>query len=295
MKSCWLGLLLLLPAAPAAAATIEPAAMPGLCVTIDGAEGSVSRPCDQSPAQQLDLPRGTGPIRLGARCLAPRGAGLYPPLFAEACDGSPAQQWTLAPGGEIRSAAGRCLALLGLSSRDGERVYGGACPKERPGQSWHTVAVRPRIWSPARSWLRWQGADGLCLSWIDAGSFVGLAPCNANAGSEQRFSFDRNGVTQIRSRSGCITSNAMTRGVVVTRCAAGPHAIWTVTDGGSLTDGNGLCLEPRKAGGRWIAAMARCQGTVGQRWRIAAGPCGHHPIGERPLTGNMEGSSERQR
>lgn len=273
MNTALFGILMLSLSPSDGAELLQPATMPGMCLTIDEDEGSVSVPCNPSRAQHLTLPHGeAGPIRLGERCLAPRGTGLYPPVFAEACDGSQAQKWTLSPEGEVRNAAGRCLSVLGLSSRDGERIYAGGCPKERAGQYWRVVDADAQSYSPVRGWLKWQGDEELCLGWIEAGSFVGLTRCNPNAGSEQRLSFDRDYPTQIRSRSGCLTSNAMTGGIVVTRCTAGPRATWTLNSEGQLTDGAGYCAEAWKDGDHWAVGMAKCNDTAAQRWNLAPLP-----------------------
>lgn len=254
-------------AAPAAAQTLQPARLPGMCVTIDAAEGSVSRPCDQSEAQNFLLPReAPGPIRHGQACLAPRGEGLYPSLHPEACDGSPAQTWTISAEGEVRNGAGRCLALLGQSSRTGERVYGGHCPREGAAHQWAAKANGQEIYDNVRGRLRWGGAQDLCLAWTR--SSIGLAPCGENF--EQLFAFDRRGPSQFRSMSGCLTSFPAAGGLNIAECHVGPDKIWMLQESGLLSNGDGVCVEPEQNGERWSAGLARCAMKPEQSWTFEA-------------------------
>ena len=93
-------------AAPAVAQTpepmtLQPERLPGMCVTLAGSPGgaSVSLPCEGAERQVFVMPgEAGGPIRQGDQCLAPRGTGYYPQLFAETCDGSPEQTWTMNAG-----------------------------------------------------------------------------------------------------------------------------------------------------------------------------------------------------
>jgi hypothetical protein len=119
--------------------TLQPDRLPGMCISMSGpkADRSISIPCDGSTREKFVLPPAEGgPIQHGDKCLVPKGQGYYPPLFAETCDGSPEQTWTMNEERELRSAAGRCISLLGASSRTGEMVFAGECPKAGAAHQW---------------------------------------------------------------------------------------------------------------------------------------------------------------
>lgn len=256
---------------PASARTLEPATLPGMCVTIDPVEGSVSRPCDGSSAQRLTLPEaGPGPIRLGDACLAPRGGGNYPPLMPASCDGSPGQSWTISADRGVRNDDGRCLALLGLSARDGERVYGAPCPTLYPPQAWRARTFDPLAHTPARGRLRWAPRSDLCLSLVQPGTFIGLEPCAEVQRWEQIFSYDSRAPGQFRMSGTCLSGNARTGGLALRRCRVEPAMRWTLEEDGALSDGASHCVEPRLMNGRWVAALRSCDATVEQRWTFEA-------------------------
>ncbi len=255
---------------PASAQTLEPARLPGMCVTIDPREGSVSRACDDSPTQRLVLPVATpGPIRLGDFCLAPRGGGLYPPLAPMPCDGSPAQSWTISAEQGVRNGEGRCLALLGLSGRDGERVYGEPCPTRYPPQAWLVRPFDPLAHAPARGRLRWAAQPDLCLGHVRPGSFVGLEPCAEVQRWEQIFSFDRRRPGQFRVSGTCLSGNAGTGGLSLSRCRVEPAMQWRLEESGALSSGS-RCVQPRRANRRWVAVLTSCAATPEQRWTFEA-------------------------
>ena len=242
-----------------------------MCLTIDAYEGSVSRPCDSAPAQDFVLPEGApGPIRLGDQCLAPRGGGYYPPLFAEACTGAPAQIWEIAENGAIVNGDGRCLAVLGLVSRDGTRVYASECPDREYAQTWRALANNQYDYEPLLGRIRWQSDSTLCLTWIQQGSFIGLAMCGDRSAGEQIFSFDRAHMGQFRARSACMRSAAAFGGIRLGDCYVDPSATWMLMDGAMLFNGNGHCVEPRQENGRWIARMNNCTASTEQRWQFEA-------------------------
>jgi hypothetical protein len=257
--ACW--------AMPSSARTLEPATIPGMCVTIDPAEGSVSRPCDGSPAQRLALPEaGPGPIRLGDACLAPRGGGLYPPLFPERCDGSPGQSWTISAEQGVRNGDGRCLALLGLSARDGERVYGASCPTRYAPQAWRVRAVETTAYAPARGRLRWAARPDLCLGYVRPGGFIGLEPCAEVVRWEQSFSFNRRAPGQFRMSGNCLDGNPRTGSLALQRCRVDPAMQWMFEEGGALSNGASRCIAPRRVNDRWIAELTSCATTPAQNW-----------------------------
>jgi len=255
---------------PASGQTLRPATLPAMCVTIDEREGSVSRPCDGSTAQRLVLPAaGPGPLRLRGSCLAPRGGGLYPPLAATRCDGSAGQQWTISAEQGVRNGEGRCLALLGLSGRDGERVYGASCPTRYPPQAWRVRAFDPQAHAPARGRLRWAARPDLCLGLVRPGSFVGLEPCAEVQRWEQIFSFDRRAPGQFRVSGTCLSANPLAGGLALTRCRVEPALQWVLREDGALSNRSG-CVEPRLADGRWVAKLTACAATPEQRWTFEA-------------------------
>lgn len=256
------------------AQTLEPARLPGMCVTIDPHEGSVSRPCDKSSSQSFVLPArdAPGPIRYGEACLAPRDDGNYPQLVPQACDAAPAQTWTISAEGHVRNGAGRCLSLLGLSSRTGERVYGGHCPNHGDPHEWVAKSLDQEIYDQVRGRLRWRGDASLCLSWVEQGSFIGLAACNENNALNQVFSFDRHDPGQFRARSSCLTSNQITGLVRLADCYVSPDKTWMLQDGSLLSDGHGLCLEARMEGERWVSRMRACAVIPEQSWDFVAAP-----------------------
>lgn len=255
-------------ATPATARTLEPATLPGMCVTLDPVEGSVSRPCDGSVAQRLILPEArAGPIRQGDACLAPRGGGLYPPLFPERCDGSPRQAWTISAEQGVRNGEGQCLTLLGLSARDGERVYGAPCPTRREPQVWRVRAFDPDAHAPVRGRLRWAAQPDLCLGYVRSGSFVGLEPCAEVQRWEQAFSFDRHSPGQFRVSGTCLVGNPRTGSLALQRCRVDAAMRWALEEGGALSDGDSRCVTPRRlADERWIAELTPCAATSAQRW-----------------------------
>ncbi|MBX3560687.1 MAG: RICIN domain-containing protein [Sphingomonas sp.] len=252
---------------PASARTLEPATLPGMCVTIDPVEGSVSRPCDGSAAQRLALPEtGPGPMRLGDACLAPRGGGNYPPLVPLRCDGSPGQSWTISADHVVRNGEGRCLALLALSARDGARVYAAPCPARYPPQAWRIRAFDSLGYAPTRGRLRWAPRPDLCLSLVRPGTFIGLEPCAEVHRWEQVFSFDRRGPGQFRMSGTCLSGNAGSGGLALRRCRVNPEMHWLLEEGGALSNGASHCIEPRLTNGRWVAALTLCAAIREQRW-----------------------------
>lgn len=253
---------------PARAQTLEPERLPGMCLTIDPQQGSISRPCDIGGAQDFVLPDGgPGPIRLGEQCLAPRGGGNYPALFAEACSGAPAQTWTVSEEGIVANGDDRCLALLGLSSRDGEVIYAAECRNREWAQRWRVLPNNRYDYEPVRGRIHWQPDASLCLSWIEQGSFIGLAECGAVG--DQIFSFDMSDPGQVRMRASCLGSN-VGGSVRLGRCAVAPDTIWFFQNGATLSDGAPACMEPQRESERWVIRMRACTAQAEQRWDFEA-------------------------
>lgn len=253
--------------------TLEPARLPGMCLTLSPSQGTVSLPCDKSVAQAIRLPAGeAGPIRFGDLCLAPRGGGHYPPLFPVPCDGSPEQSWSISADGAVRNGANRCLSLLGLSSVDGTRIFGGACPTIGEPQTWLAKPADREIYRQVRGRIRWSGGENLCLSLVSA-SFMGLEACSVTQRIEQTFSFDRHDPGQFRSMGGCMTG--FLSGVVrISDCAVTPSSTWMLLDGGLVFNLERNCLEPRQEGERrrWVVRARRCTAQPAQRWSFESVP-----------------------
>lgn len=251
---------------PAWAQTLEPERLPGMCLTVDAAQGgSVSRECDGSPEQALELPVAQpGPLKLAGKCLEPAGGGLYPQLAPADCAGTPAQTWTFGAGGDVRNGDNRCLAVLGLSSRSGERIFAGACPDGYEPQAWVARAAGETPYEPVKGRIQWRSRPGLCLAWIEAGSFMGLAPCDGSGGGHLIFSLDRKLRGQVRARSACLNSFPVGDTLNLSDCHTGATAMWLLGADGLLSDGERRCAEPRMSNARWVVGLKVCW-TASQR------------------------------
>ncbi|MFC4441634.1 ricin-type beta-trefoil lectin domain protein [Caulobacter henricii] len=250
----------------AEAATLEPMTLPGMCLSMSGEDGQAeSRECDGGPTQDLIFPIGTGPIGHAGRCLAPRDGGLYPELFATDCNGSPGQTWSMAPGGEVRNAAGQCLAVLGLSSRSGERIYAGSCSTVSGPQRWRKQVSSPP-YRNAVGGLETAGHSGECLAWIEAGSFIGLAACDDSA--SQRFSRRQDSFGHWRSKGGCLTGSGLGEVLTIGACGSGRAMMWLFRPDGRLVDGFGQCAEARDEHGRIVVRMTACGTAPQQAWSL---------------------------
>ncbi|MDP1632555.1 MAG: ricin-type beta-trefoil lectin domain protein [Caulobacter sp.] len=250
--------------APVSAATLEPDRLPGMCLSMTGPDGQAeSRECNGGPLQDLVVPVTTGPIRHAGQCLVPHGGGAYPELFPTDCDGSVGQDWTFGARGEIRNVAGQCLAVLGLSSRTGERIYAGDCSAGVGAQSWH----RPRSPRPYRNVagsLEATKRPGWCVTWIEAGSFIGLAPCEDTAA--QRFSFNRGDFGHWRSKGGCLSGFGHGATLNIRACETGRSELWLLRSDGRLVDGFGQCAEATEEGGGILIRMESCRKVGWQVW-----------------------------
>ncbi len=253
---------------PAEAVTLQPDKLPGMCLSMTGHEGQAeSRECDGSPDQEIELPvKEGGPIRHAGKCLAPRGQGHYPELFAVACDGSAAQTWTFPASGEVRNGEGRCLALLGLSSRSGERLHAGECPQRGAPQSWRQVDATQQTYRNMTGRFELVGREGRCLAWIDAGNFLGLATC-ADV-SEQRFSFNAAQHGQYWIKSACLTAGYLDGGMSISDCGAGRESLWLHRTDQKLVNGLGLCATAESQNGRDVIRSRPCRPESAQQWRF---------------------------
>lgn len=251
--------------------TLQPDRLPGMCLSMTGREGQAeSRECDGSPAQEVELPgEEGGPIRHAGQCLTPRRAGLYPELFGEACDGSAAQSWVLPASGEVRNGEGRCLALLGLSSRSGERIYAGECPVRVVPQSLRQVDASRQAYRNMTGRFEVVGREGECFAWIDSGNFLSLAPC-ANV-PEQRFSFNAAQHGQVRIKSGCLSARFLDGGMNIGDCGHGREMMWLHRGDQTLVNGLGLCATVESQSGRDVIRSRPCRPErAAQQWRFVA-------------------------
>ena len=252
------------PIPPAALAmTLQHEQLPGMCMSLSGRDGeSESQPCDGAAIQAFELPVGApGAIRNGDRCLAPRGKGTYPQLVAVACDGTPEQTWTVPAEGEIHSANGRCLSLLGNSSRSGERIYAGECPKGLPAPRWRTVAIDPAHVHPVSGMLEALGRPGKCLGTDGA---LGLVTCDARLG--RVFSFDTRGPSQFRMMSSCLAGGYVANSLALGQCWNMPAQKWTLTAEANLSNLEGKCIVVTVEGGRDVVRSGACLPAPEQQW-----------------------------
>jgi|GEM_PF-1616901 len=246
--------------------TLQHEQLPGMCMTLSGKNGETeSHPCDGSALQDFKFPTPTapGPIAHGDKCLAPFGQGMYPQLTAIACDGSPAQTWTINAAGEARNGAGRCLSLLGLSARDGGRIYAGECPTGLPPHRWRITAVDSLVARPVTALIESRARAGKCLGHDGA---LGVVDCIERLG--RVFSFDRSGPTQLRLMGNCLAGGFIFDGIGLSQCWDMPPQKWTETPGGQLVNGDGKCLTLVNENGKDVLRGLACQAVPEQQWTI---------------------------
>lgn len=252
--------------APAPAViTLRHEQLPGMCLSLSGRNGeSESQPCNGSAMQDFRLPGVTpGPILNGDLCLAARGQGAYPQLAAAACDSSPEQSWTMTPAGEVRSATGRCLSLLGVSSRNGERIYAGECPTGLPAHRWRAVAVDPTLLHPANGMLEATARPGKCLGTDGA---LGLVDCAARLG--RVFSLDLSAPTQLRMMGSCLAGGYVKEAPLLSQCWDLPQQKWTLNSASNLVNAQGKCIAVVNEGGKDVLRTAVCLPVPEQQWTV---------------------------
>jgi Ricin-type beta-trefoil lectin domain len=245
--------------------TLQPDRLPGMCISMTGGSGQAdSQPCDGSDAQRFDLPgSGVGPIRHGDKCLVPRGEGYYPGLLPAACDGSPEQAWTFTEEGELRSKAGRCISLLGASSRTGEMVFAGECPKEGQAHVWR--ARRVDFTNVVEMSLESKAKPGMCIGY-DTG--VGLYDCTDQF--RQVISFDRKAIGQMRMMSSCFSGGYAFGALSLGSCWDDPSQKWLVMDTGQIVSANVQCIEVVNENGRDVLRTKGCKLIPEQQWILRA-------------------------
>lgn len=245
--------------------TLQHEQLPGMCVSLSGPGGeSENRPCDGSAAQEFQLPGvDGGQIRQGDKCIAARGGGRYPQLAAETCNGMPEQFWFINAEGVVRNAAGSCLALLGASSRTGERVYAGECPTTLPAQHWRAVVIDPALLKPVTAMFELAARPGRCLGSDGA---LGLVECNQRLG--RLFSLNAAAPSQLRLMNNCLTSGYVFDGVTLGQCWDIPAQKWSLLPGGQLSSGEGKCIAVVTENGRDALRAGGCQAAPEQVWTL---------------------------
>ena len=250
-------------AQPSAALTLQPDRLPGMCITMTGPSAeAVSLPCSGAPGEKFVMSGDeAGPIRFADRCLVPRGDGNYPPLVAATCDGSPAQTWRQGPEGELRSGENRCISLLGASSRTGEMIFAGDCPKEGEGQAWRTrpVDFTNVIEASFESAVR----PGYCIGYDTA---LQLYPCTDVY--RQVMSFDEKALGQIRMMSSCLSGGYVFDGLSLGECWDLPQQKWMLLEGGRIANQRVQCIEVSTENGRDVLRTKPCSTAAEQQWIV---------------------------
>lgn len=147
--------------------------------------------------------------------------------------------WIVDHKGRLANNAGRCLAVLGASSREGERVYGARCLNDDPSPAtWRYMPAdetfAPRVGAAIR-------IGDQCLAWQDSGNYFKAAACGAAGFLE--FSYDAGRPTQIRARSACLSTPVAGAPLMLGECHDHPATLWTLNEGW-LRSGDGRCALP---------------------------------------------------
>lgn len=219
-------------AGSARAGTFEPADLPGMCLTLPaGAAEAVSAACTGKPDQIFSFPGPDGGVlRHDGACMGIEPDGVYPALVPMACDDSPFIYFIVDHERRLANNAGRCLAVLGGSSREGERVYGAPC--ESMAQAWIFSDPADEGYDPASARIAVTASPGLCLALQD-GNFFAPAPCDT--GDAQVVRLNRGRPAQLRMKSGCLAPAATGAPVGIHDCAA--LDLWTFEADGTVKAG----------------------------------------------------------
>jgi hypothetical protein len=275
-------------AAPATAQTgelrtLQPDRLPGMCIVMIGPSAeAISQPCTGAANEKFLMPGAEGgPIRYGERCLVPRGSGNYPPLVAADCDGSPAQTWKMGEVGELRSGEGRCISLLGASSRTGELVFAGECPKDGEGQAWRVRPVDATnvIDASLESAVR----PGQCIGY-DTG--LQLYPCTD--AYRQVMSFDEKALGQIRMMSSCLSGGYIFGALQLGDCWDMPQQKWMLMEGGRVANATGDCITVSPENGRDVLRTSACGSAAEQQWIVRRPGAKPVPVEQIPTVSTLQ-------
>jgi len=249
--------------------TLQPDRLPGMCVTLAGPAGaSISLPCDGSARQNFGLPETgkPGPILQDGKCMAVKDDNNYPPMTAEACDASPEQTWTVTADNALKNEVGRCLSLLGGSSRTGEMVFGGRCPKEEQfAHRWlfKSVDFTNVIEASLESKVR----PGMC---IGHDTQLGLYPCSDAYG--QVISFDEKALGQMRMKSSCFSGGYVFGALGLGECYNTPAQQWMLLSGDRVANQLVQCIEVVNENGRDVLRTVKCDEKLEQQWVVRKKP-----------------------
>ena len=216
----------------AMAGTLEPENLPGMCLTLPaGATEAVSAACTGKPDQIFSFPGPDGGVlRHDGACMGIEPDGVYPALVPMACDDSPSIYFIVDHARRLANNDGRCLAVLGGSSREGERVYGAPC--ESATQVWIFSDPAEEGYDPASARIAVTARRGYCLALQD-GNYFAPAPCDT--GDTQVFRLDRTRAAQLRMKSGCLVAAATGAPAGIHDCTA--TDLWMFGGDGKVRSG----------------------------------------------------------
>ncbi len=236
--------------------TLQYAGLPGMCATVDDAGVATSRACIGAANQRFRAPGPDGGVlRYGDLCMSAPDEGNYPELRAVPCGTGGDHYWIVDHKGRLANNAGRCLALLGGSSREGERIYGARCLIDDPSpKTWRFVPADEKWQSRVDAPIRMGDA---CLAWREGGNYFHSAPCETAGLLRYGYAVDR--PTQIRARSSCLTTPVAGSPLTLGACHDHPAQMWEITHGW-LRNGNGDCAVPDAKG---ILRVAACPAASG--------------------------------
>ena len=175
----------------------------------------------------------------------------------------PEQSWTISPTGEVRSATGRCLSLLGVSSRNGERIYAGECPAGLPAHRWRAVTADPTLLHPANGLLEAAARPGKCLGTDGA---LGIVDCAGKLG--RVFSFDFSAPTQLRMMGSCLAGGYVKEALSLGQCWDLPQHTWTLNSASNLVNAQGKSISILTEGGKDVLRTAACLPVPEQQWTV---------------------------
>lgn len=238
--------------------TLQSADLPGMCVTVGDDGIARNRACTGGETQLFRAPGPDGGVlRHGDLCMSAPDEDNTPELRAVPCGTGGDHYWIVDHKSRLANNVGRCLAVLGGSSREGERVYGARCLTDDPSPQTWRFAARDETWDSRIDAEIRIGSDA-CLGWQESGNFFKTMPCATPGLLRYGYAVDR--ATQIRARSACLRSPVMGSPLALGECHAGPGEMWTLANGW-LRNGEGNCAVPDAEGVLRIAACPAAPGS----------------------------------